>query len=90
MQHGDLHQFPYWGNVNFDGVISALLEIGYAGTFNFEVDNPVRRSGAIPYIKDGEEQKKLEMMSPALRQQMEVFLYAIGKQMLEVYGCYEE
>ena len=86
----DLHQYPYWGNVNFDGVISALLEIGYKGTFNFEVDSPVRRSGAIPFVKDGVEQKKLEMMSPELRQQMETFLFAIGKQMLEKYDCFEE
>ena len=86
----DLHQYPYWGNVNFDGVISALLEIGYKGTFNFEVDNPVRRSGAIPFVKDGVEQNKLEMMSPELRQQMETFLFAIGKQMLEKYDCFEE
>ena len=86
----DLHQYPYWGNVNFDGVISALLEIGYKGTFNFEVDNPVRRSGAIPFVKDGVEQNKLEMMSPELRQQMETFLFAIGQQMLEKYDCFEE
>ena len=86
----DLHLFPYWGNINFDGLISALIEIDYKGTFNFEVDNPVRRSGAIPFVKDGEEQKKLEMMSPELRQQMETYLYAIGKQMLETYDCYEE
>lgn len=86
----DLHQYPYWGNVNFDGVISALLEIGYKGTFNFEVDNPVRRTEAIPFIKDGTEQKKLEMMSHELRLQMETFLFAIGKQMLEKYDCFEE
>ena len=85
----DLHQFPYWGNVNFDGVISALLEIGYTGTFNFEVDNPVRRNGAVPFVKDGVEQKKLEMMSPELRLGMETFLFAIGKQMLEKYDCFE-
>ena len=86
----DLHLLPYWGNINFDAVISALIEIDYKGTFNFEVVNPVRRNGAIPLIKDGEEQKKLAMMSPALRQQMETYLYAIGKQMLEAYNCYEE
>lgn len=86
----DLHLLPYWGNINFDAVISALIEIDYKGTFNFEVVNPVRRNGAIPLIKDGEEQKKLAMMSPALRQQMEIYLYAIGKQMLEAYNCYEE
>jgi sugar phosphate isomerase/epimerase len=86
----DLHQYPYWGNVNFDGVISALLEIGYKGTFNFEVDNPVRRSGAIPFVKDGVPQEKLSMMPPELRVQMETYLYAIGKQMLETYDCFEE
>ena len=86
----DMHFLPYWGNVNFDGLISALIEIDYKGTFNFEVVNPVSRSGAIPFVKDGVEQKKLEMMSPELRQQMETYLYAIGKQMLEAYDCYEE
>jgi sugar phosphate isomerase/epimerase len=86
----DLHLLPYWGNINFDAIISALLEIDYKGTFNFEVVNPVSRSGAIPFLKDGVEQKKLEMMSPALRQQMETYLYAIGKQMLEAYDCFEE
>jgi hypothetical protein len=29
-------------------------------------------------------------MSPELRQQMETYLYAIGKQMLETYDCFEE
>lgn len=86
----DLHQYPYWGNVNFDGVISALLEIGYKGTFNFEVDNPVRRTGAIPFVKDGVPQEKLSMMPPELRLQMETYLYSIGKQMLEAYNCFEE
>lgn len=86
----DLHLYPYWGNINFDAVISALLEIGYKGTFNFEVDSPIRRVDPIPFVKDGEEQKKLDMMSPELRQEMEIFLYKIGKQMLETYHCFEE
>ena len=30
------------------------------------------------------------MMSPELRVQMETYLYAIGKQMLEAYDCFEE
>jgi sugar phosphate isomerase/epimerase len=86
----DLHLFPHWGNINFDGVISALLEIGYKGTFNFEVDSPIRRVEPIPFVKNGEEQKKLDMMSPELRQKMEIFLFEIGKQMLTTYGCFEE
>ncbi|MBQ9748204.1 MAG: sugar phosphate isomerase/epimerase [Clostridia bacterium] len=87
----DLHLMPYCGNINFDGVISALLEIGYEGTFNFEVDAPAKRGDAIPFVKNGEEQQtKLHMMSPALRQQIETLVYATGKQMLEAYDCYEE
>ncbi|MBQ3490588.1 MAG: sugar phosphate isomerase/epimerase [Clostridia bacterium] len=86
----DLHLFPYWGNINFDAVISALIEIDYKGTFNFEVDSPIRRVEPIPFVKNGEEQKKLDMMSPELRQKMEIFLYEIGKQMLETYNCFEE
>ena len=85
----DLHQPPYYGNVNFDAVITALLEIGYKGTFNFEADSPVWRS-VIPFVKDGKEQTKLRKMPASLRQEAEIYLYKIGKQMLEAYGCFEE
>ena len=84
----DLHQPPYYGNVNFDAVISAILEIGYKGTFNFEADAPVWRS-VIPFVKDGKEQRKLRKMPAFIRQEAEIYLYKIGKQMLEAYGCYE-
>jgi sugar phosphate isomerase/epimerase len=85
----DLHQYPFCGNVNFDAVIQALLDINYKGTFNFEVDCPVHRS-VMPFVKDGVEQTKLKMMPASLRQESEKFLYEIGKQMLEAYGCFEE
>ncbi|MBQ8497371.1 MAG: sugar phosphate isomerase/epimerase [Clostridia bacterium] len=85
----DMHQPPFYGNVNFDAVIQALLDIGYKGTFNFEADSPVFRN-VIPFVKDGAEQTKLKMMPVALRQKAEAYLYEIGKQMLEAYGCFEE
>lgn len=85
----DLHQYPFYGNVNFDAVIQALLDLGYQGTFNFEVDSPVWRS-VIPFVKDGKEQRKLRKMPAALRQKAEMYLFEIGKQMLEAYDCFEE
>ena len=43
----------------------------------------------IPFVKDGKEQTKLRKMPASLRQEAEIYLYKIGKQMLEAYGCYE-
>ncbi len=34
----DQHRIPYYGAINWDGVCSALREIGYSGTFNGEID----------------------------------------------------
>ncbi len=85
----DFHHPPFYGNINFDAVIQALLEIGYNGTFNFEADSPVNRD-VMPFKKDGAEQTRLTRMPAALRQEAEKFLYQIGKQMLEAYDCYEE
>ncbi len=82
----DLHHMPFWGDVNYDAVITALLEVGYKGTFNFEVDAPGMRNDRIPFA--GEE--KISMLSPAIRLQTEKLLYRIGKHMLETYHCFEE
>ncbi len=38
----DLHLPPFMGNIDFEGVMRALKEIGYPGTLNFEVDYPNR------------------------------------------------
>ncbi len=89
MPSGDLHQFPFFGNINWDAVISALIDIEYRGYFNFEVDNPVRRWGGISFKKDGVPQETLSMMSPALRMECEKLQYAIGKELLEAYGIFE-
>ncbi len=85
----DMHTFPHWGNINYDALITALLEIGYKGTFNFEVDAPGARSGAIPFEKDGVSQEKLALLPAEVREQSETMLYNIGKKMLEAYDCFE-
>lgn len=80
---GDMHTFPLFYNVDFDGVIKALIDTGYKGTFNFEVDAPkfVRR-----YTEDREE---LQKQAQQVRLDSEKLLYSIGKLLLEKYGIFE-
>ena len=85
----DLHQLPFYGNVDFDGLITALLEIDYKGTFNFEVDAPSWQY-ANSLGKEGKGQGKFKQRPVFMRQEAEKFLYKIGKEMMESYDCFEE
>lgn len=38
----DSHTLPYFGNINWDDVMSALAEIGYRGDLTFEADNFIK------------------------------------------------
>lgn len=87
----DWHLAPFYGNINYDAVMSALLTIGYAGTFNFEVDGPCGRTGRKPFIISGEvREEKLHDMPLSLREQADRLLYDIGKYILETYDCFSE
>ncbi|MDR1599864.1 MAG: sugar phosphate isomerase/epimerase [Oscillospiraceae bacterium] len=85
----DQHTMPFFGNTNWDGVMSALLSIGYEGTFNLEVDVP-RVDGKIPF-RDGNDKvvDKLWRLPLELYTQSQQLLYNIAKHMLETFGCYE-
>ncbi len=89
MPSGDIHQFPFCGNINWDAVMNALIDIDYQGYFNFEVDNPVRRWGGVYFKKDDQPVETLAKMSPELRLECEKMQYAIGRELLEVYGIFE-
>lgn len=82
----DTHMLPLCGTLNLDEVMCGLLDIGYKGTFTFEVGKIFlpgsrRRSYA-------RAQKLLN--APLLyKQKMEELIYEIGKHTLEAYGCFE-
>ncbi|MBO4217852.1 MAG: sugar phosphate isomerase/epimerase [Clostridia bacterium] len=80
---GDMHTLPLMWSVDFDAVIKALIDVGYKGTFNFEVDAP---KGLMRFISGKDELK--EDAREILRQH-ERLLYTIGKTMLTKYGCFE-
>lgn len=47
-RHHDSHAIPFTMNIDFDGVVKALREIGYSGYFTLEADNPITRAEDIP------------------------------------------
>ncbi|MDR1599865.1 MAG: sugar phosphate isomerase/epimerase, partial [Oscillospiraceae bacterium] len=67
----DAHNLPFFGNINWDGVMSALLSIGYEGTFNLEVDNPRCDQKAPFYDASGQEQRKLWKLPLNLREEVD-------------------
>ena len=85
----DLHNFPLFGNVNFDAVIQGLIDIGYRGAFSIETDTPNRR-GHKDFIKDGEETLLLKPIPFKIRRMSEELLFEIGKYMLKTYNIYDE
>ena len=88
----DMHTIPYFSlydSVNYDALIQGLIDIGYQGTFNFEVNVPVK-TVRYSFEYQGEIVRKLEKLPIDLLKQMNVLLYNIGKHMLETYGIYEE
>ena len=85
----DCHNFPLFGNVNFDGVIQGLIDIGYKNAFSIETDTPNRR-GHKDFIKDGEEQLLLKPIPFWIRRKSDELLFEIGRYMLKTYNIYEE
>jgi sugar phosphate isomerase/epimerase len=87
----DMHTMPYatqYASVNYDALIQGLIDIGYKGTFNFEVLT-VSRSIRPAFTYNGEIVRKLEFPSIELWKKANTLLYDIGKYMLEAYGLYE-
>ncbi len=81
--NGDMHVHPFFGNIKFDDVIKALIEIDYKGTFNFEVGSP---KGYVSYSKDRQDLKKLAL---DIKIQSDKLLYLMGRLLLEKYNIFE-
>ncbi|MGI6634722.1 MAG: sugar phosphate isomerase/epimerase family protein [Christensenellales bacterium] len=89
----DMHTFPYaslYSNVNFDAVIKGLCDIGYQGTFNFEVIAGNPRRYVSPFLINGREENRLRMLPIEVFVHLYRALYEAGKYMLSAYGVFEE
>ena len=83
----DSHLVPFLGSLNLDAVMCGLSDIGYNGYFTFEVGGffaPAKSRR--PY----ERSTRLASAPIELRDAFEAYLYALGKCVLESYGCFEE
>ncbi len=80
--NGDMHTHPFFGNINYDDVIRALIEVGYKGTLNFEVGTPSVGS----YTQSN---PKLLELARDIKDKSNIMLYAIGKLLLEKYNIFE-
>lgn len=84
----DMHNFPLFGNVNFDAFIHGLVDIGYKNAFSFETDTPNRR-GHKDFFYNGELTLNLKPIPFRIRSMADEMLFEIGKYMLETYGLWE-
>ena len=85
----DAHNFPLFGNINFDAFIQALIDIDYKNAFSLETDTPNRR-GHIDFFYNGELTLNLKPIPFRIREMADEMLFEIGKYMLETYGLWED
>ena len=87
----DMHIPPYatqYACINYDALIQGLIDVGYKGTFNFEVLT-VTRSIRPSFTYNGEVVRTLEFPSLDLWKKANSLVFEIGKYMLESYGLFE-
>jgi sugar phosphate isomerase/epimerase len=93
---GDVHHhsWPFAGIINFDEVLSALIDVGYDGYFNFEASYTLLHHKNMPYnrkpwIRNGETVTKLLDPTVELKQKAIDLLYDIGQHVLKTYDIFE-
>ena len=88
---GDEHLVPFFGTMNHDEVISALIDVGFSGTFTLECMSSLR-----PYDywqgdrRRFEKESKLREPQLFMQRHMEKMMYETAEWMLRSYGVFEE
>lgn len=87
----DEHMIPFFGTINMDEVMTALLDSGYKGYFTFEATYSLRPAD-LYFGPRRKFEKETRLYSPSLEMQkdMAAFMYKMGQHILKVYDCYEE
>ncbi|MBQ7033484.1 MAG: sugar phosphate isomerase/epimerase [Clostridia bacterium] len=88
---GDEHVLPYFGTVNMDEVMHALIDVNYKGVFTFECGSTLRP--ALYWQGNRKEfAKDTRLSNPPLfmQKQIEKLMYDMGEYILKSYGCFSE
>ena len=87
----DEHMAPFFGTVNMDEIINALLDIDYKGYFTFECGYSLRPTDLYLGARRRFE-KDTRLLHPTLEMQSDMtnFLYKMGRHILNAYNIFEE
>ncbi len=85
----DLHLSPFLGTVNYDAILTGLLEIGYEGTFSLESVHYTDLRSQKPFVKNGIPIERLRFPSLELIEDADRHQYLAAKYILSQYHCYE-
>ena len=87
----DEHLLPYFGTMNLDEIMNALIDMDYKGYFTFEATSSLRSPkywlGDRAYYE-----KDTRLLKPQLFMQkhLEKLMYDMGVYILKQYNCFEE
>lgn len=86
----DRHTSPFFGDINFDPIIQALIDIDYKGYFNLECEWILKPGGREQWVYHGKPVDRLGVPPKHIYQMAVRLLYEIGVYMLSAYDVYEE
>ena len=88
---GDEHLLPYFGTMNLDEIMTALVDIKYNGYFTFEASSSLRPpkywlGDRMNFEKDN----RLLNTQLFMQKHLEKLMYDMGVYILNQYNCFEE
>ena len=87
----DEHLIPYFGTVNMDEIMHALIDCGYKGYFTFESDSTLRKKKYwLGDRRSFDGDNRLAQPQLFMQKQLLKLMYDIGVYILKKYDCYEE
>lgn len=87
----DEHVIPYFGTLNMDEIMHALIDVNFKGTFTLEASSSIRSSKYwLGHRHVFEKDTRLADAPLELQLQLEKFMYSVGKHILSAYGQFED
>ena len=87
----DEHTLPFFGIMNSDEIMNALIDIGYKGYFTFEAASTLRSSKYwIGDRRTFEADSRLREPQLFMQKHLEKLMYDMGVYILSQYNCFEE
>ena len=88
---GDEHIAPFLGTINHDEILTALIDVGFKGTFTLECDSSLRTYNCWQGKRARfEPSDKLREPQLFMQRHIEKMMYETSEWMLKTYGLFEE